>query len=68
MFYVEYVYSNNVNVNATFNNMPVQSVLLVEENGVPKENYRPVACHWRTLSHNIVLSKPCHERDSNPEL
>ena len=32
--------------NATFNNIsviPWQSVLLVEENGVPRENHRPVA-------------------------
>ena len=27
------------------------SVLLMEETGVPKENQRPVARHWRTLSH-----------------
>jgi hypothetical protein len=23
--------------------------------GVPRENNRPVACHWQTLSHNIIL-------------
>jgi len=27
-----------------------QSVLLVEETGVPGENHRPVAGHWQTLS------------------
>ena len=35
-------------LNATFNNVSViswRSVLLVEETGVPGENYRPVACH-----------------------
>ena len=35
--------------NATFNNISVisrQSVLLVEDTGVPGENYRPVANHW----------------------
>jgi hypothetical protein len=34
--------------NATFNNISViswQSVLLVEETGLPGENYRPVASH-----------------------
>jgi len=29
-----------------------RSVLLVEENGVPGENHRPVVSHWQTLSHN----------------
>jgi hypothetical protein len=34
--------------NATFNNISViswQSVLLVEETGIPRENHRPVASH-----------------------
>ena len=34
--------------NATFNNISVilwQSALLVEETGVPRENYRPAASH-----------------------
>jgi hypothetical protein len=31
-----------------------RSVLLVEETGVHGENHRPVACHWQTLSHNVV--------------
>ena len=39
-----------------------RSVLLVEETGVPRENHRPVASHWETLSHNIVTSTPHHER------
>jgi hypothetical protein len=36
-------------VNATFNNISViswQSILLVEETGVPRENHRPVASDW----------------------
>jgi len=44
---------------ATFNNILVilwQTVLLVEETGVHRENHRSVASHWQTLSHNIVLS------------
>jgi hypothetical protein len=40
--------------NATFNNISViswWSVLLVEEAGVPGENYRPTENHSQTLSH-----------------
>ena len=43
--------------NATFNNISViswQSILLVEETGVPGENHRPVTSHWQTFSHNVV--------------
>ena len=44
--------------NATFNNSSVISwrwVLLVEETERrPGENHRPVASHWKTLSHNVV--------------
>jgi hypothetical protein len=39
--------------NANFNNISViswQSVLLMEETGVPGENHRPVASHWQTSS------------------
>jgi hypothetical protein len=42
--------------NATFNNISViswRSVSLVEETGVPRENHRPVASHWQTLSHKL---------------
>jgi hypothetical protein len=45
--------------NATFNNISVileQSVLLVEETGVPGEKDRPAASHWQTLSYNVVSS------------
>ena len=47
--------------NATFNNISViswQSVLLVEETGVPGENHQPATSHWQTLSHNVVLRTP----------
>ena len=57
--------------NATFNNISAissQSVLLVEDTGVPGENHRPTASHWQTLSHNVVSSTPRHERDSNSQL
>ena len=56
---------------STFNNISViswWSVLLVEETGVPGENNRPIASHWQTLSHNVLSSTPCHERDSNTTL
>jgi hypothetical protein len=49
--------------NATFNNISVilwQSVLLMEETGVPRENHGPVTSHWQTLSHNVVSSTPPH--------
>ena len=44
--------------------MSWKSVLLVEEMGVPGENHTPAASHWQTLSHNVALSTPRHERDS----
>ena len=48
--------------NATFNNISVMSwwsVLLVEETGSIRR--KPPACR-KTLSHNVVLSTPYHER------
>jgi hypothetical protein len=50
--------------NATFNNISVilwQSVLLVEETGVPSENHWPAVSHWQTWSHNVVSSIPHYE-------
>ena len=55
---------------ATINNISViswQSVLLVEETGVPRENHPPVASHWQTISHNVVSSTPRHEWGSNSQ-
>ena len=55
-------------LNVTFNDISVlswQTALLVEETGASGENHRPAASHWQTLSHNVVLSTPRHERDSN---
>jgi hypothetical protein len=49
--------------NATFNNISViswQSVLLVEETGVPGENHRPVTRNWQTLSHFAVNGVQTH--------
>jgi hypothetical protein len=57
-------------LNATFNNISViswQSVLVVEETGIPGENHWPVVSHWQTLSHKVVLSIPHHEWDSNSQ-
>ena len=34
----------------------------MEETGVPGENHRPAASHWKTWSHNVVSSTPRHER------
>jgi len=43
--------------NATFNNISViswQSVLLMEETGVPGENHRTASRHGQSLSHYVV--------------
>ena len=50
-----------IGFSATFSNILViirLSVLLVEESGVPRENHRPAASPWLTLSHNAVSSTP----------
>jgi len=50
--------------NVTFNNLSViswWSVLLVEQTGVTGENHWPGACHWQTLSHNVLSHTPRHE-------
>jgi len=44
--------------NATVNNISVmswRSVSLMEETKVSWENHWPVASHWQTLSHDVVL-------------
>jgi hypothetical protein len=54
--------------NATFNYISAiswQSVLLVEKTGVPADNHRSSVSHFQTLSHNVVMNTPRHERDSN---
>ena len=46
---------------AIFNNISVilwQSVLFLEETGVPGENQWPAASHWQTVSHHVALSSP----------
>ena len=47
--------------NAIFNNISVISwrlVLLMEETGVPEQNYRPVASHWtHSFSGDILQGK-----------
>ena len=57
--------------NSTFNNISAiswRSVLSLEETGVPRENQRPAASHLQTLSHNVVLSTPRQEQDSNSQI
>jgi hypothetical protein len=42
-----------------FNNVSVilwRSVLLMEETGVPGENFLPAVCQRQTSSHNVVSS------------
>ena len=41
---------------------------VVVETGVHRENHRPVANHWQTLSPNVVSSTPRHGRGSNSQL
>ena len=53
--------------NVTFNNISIiswRSVLLVEET---RENHQPATSHEQTLSHNVVLSTPHHDRDLNSQ-
>jgi hypothetical protein len=48
--------------NSTFNNISVlswQSILFVEETGVPGKN--PATSHCQTLSHKVVSSTPHHD-------
>ena len=57
-------------LNATFNNISVislQSVLLVEESGVPGEDYQPVSGLWQTFSQNVPSTAPRSERGSNSQ-
>jgi len=57
--------------NATFNDILViscQSVLLVEQTGVPGEYHRPAVVHWQTLSHNVAQSTSHPEWDSNSQV
>jgi hypothetical protein len=46
----KYMLDNNI--------MLRRAVLLMEKTEVPRENNRPVASHWQTLSHNVVSSTP----------
>ena len=55
-------------LNTTFNNISViscQSVLLVEETGVPRENHRSDVSHWQTWSPIVVSNTPRHEWNLN---
>jgi len=49
--------------NFTLDNSSViswQPVLLMDETGVPCENYWPAASYWQTFSHNVISNIPCH--------
>jgi hypothetical protein len=37
---------------------PLSTIFLVEEAGVPRENYLTAEIHWQTSSHNVVSSTP----------
>ena len=53
-------------LNATFNNISViswPSVLLVGGTVALKENHQPAVSHRQTLSHKVVSSTPCHQRN-----
>ena len=57
--------------NAIFNNIFViswQSVLLVEETGVPGETLQTAVSQLHNESHNVVSSRTQHERGSNSQL
>jgi hypothetical protein len=66
IFIEKYIESLNwvakiINILCIFNNISViswRSVSLVEETGIPRENYRPVTSHWQTLSHNVSQLEP----------
>ena len=47
--------------NTTFKKIQWGLALMVEENGVHRENHGPATSHWKTLSHNVVSPG----RDSN---
>ena len=58
-------------LNATFNNISViswQSVLLVEETEYLEKTTDLSQVTLQTASHNVVLSAPRHEWDSNSQL
>ena len=49
--YLAWLHFRDMAFNTTFNNISAiaqRSVLLLEENGVPGENHRPVASYWQT--------------------
>ena len=51
--------------NAIFNNISVilwQSVLFLEETGVPGENHRPAASHRQTVSHHVASSRSKYDQ------
>jgi len=54
-FYMKYIVKNRRwRILMSMNCISLRSVLLVDENGVPGENHRPVASHRQTLSHIML--------------
>ena len=56
--------------------MPFSKIFLLYRSGqcywwrkpeYPEKNHRPAASQWQTLSHNVVSSRPRHERESNSQ-
>ena len=57
-------------VNTIFNNNSVKSwrsVLLMEKTEVLRENHRPAASHWQTLSHDVVSSTQKNGKEKKRE-
>ena len=56
-------------LNITFNNISASGGQFIDGgNRSTRRKPRPAASHQQTLSHNVVSSTPCHERDSKSQL
>ena len=51
----------------TFNNISATGYIAAV-NFINGGNHRPVTNDWKTLSHNVVSSSPCHKQDSHSQL
>jgi len=65
---IELALSNNHSLTQQYFSYMWWSVLLVGGIGGPRENNRPVASHWQTISHNVVSSTSRHVWESNSQL
>jgi hypothetical protein len=48
--------------------LPLWYLQMAISTEVPGENHQPATSYWQTLSHNVVLSTPRHERIFNSQL